>query len=151
MWRSGDDRDANHAHAAAGHSLPLELIVHRFNACQPEVLMAYPSVLRALAQEQIAGGLHIPLRIVATFAEVLPAETRQVVQEAWQVRLRDTYGATEYAPIASRMRLRAKTPNRGRRGDRSSRRTRRSGSAGRYRGSCAFDRFRPPDTAAVPV
>ncbi|MFN7994277.1 MAG: AMP-binding protein [Bryobacteraceae bacterium] len=82
-------------------SLPLEFMVRRLNVWRPEVLMAYPSVLRPLAEEQIGGRLRIPLRIVAASAEVLPPETRQLVRQAWQVGVWDTYGATEYAPIAA--------------------------------------------------
>ena len=79
----------------------LEQMVRRMNEWQPEVLAAYPSVLKALAEEQIAGRLRIRLRSVATSAEVLTEETRRRVRQAWGVRIYDTYGATEYAPIAA--------------------------------------------------
>ena len=79
----------------------LETMVARLNAWQPEVLAAYPSVLKQLADEQIAGRLRISLRSVATSAEVLSADTRVRVREAWGLRVFDTYGATEYAPIAA--------------------------------------------------
>ncbi|HZU27313.1 MAG TPA: AMP-binding protein [Bryobacteraceae bacterium] len=82
-------------------SVPLPRIVRQLNEWQPELLAAYPSVLRQLAEEQIAGRLHIPLRNVTTSAEVLTAETRRRVAEAWNAPVYDTYGATEYAPIAS--------------------------------------------------
>jgi putative adenylate-forming enzyme len=82
-------------------SEPIASIVARMNEWQPEVLAAYPSVLRQLADEQIAGRLRVPLRSVATSAEVLPEETRRRVKQAWGVRVFDTYGATEYAPIAA--------------------------------------------------
>jgi putative adenylate-forming enzyme len=80
---------------------PLEEMVRRLNEWQPEVLAAYPSVLKPLAEEQIAGRLHIRLRSVACSAEVLTDETRRRVQQAWGIRVYDTYGATEYAPIAA--------------------------------------------------
>ena len=80
---------------------PLATMVRRLNEWQPEVLAAYPSVLKPLAEEQIAGRLRIALRSVATSAEVLTDETRRRVQDAWGVRVYDTYGATEYAPIAA--------------------------------------------------
>jgi phenylacetate-CoA ligase len=80
---------------------PLATIVRRLNAWQPEVLAVYPSVLAQLADEQIAGRLHIRLRSVATSAEVLSGETRRRVHQAWGLRVFDTYGATEYAPIAA--------------------------------------------------
>ena len=80
---------------------PLATIVRRLNEWQPEVLAVYPSVLEQLADEQIAGRLHIRLRSVATSAEMLPEKTRRRVHRAWGLRVFDTYGATEYAPIAA--------------------------------------------------
>jgi phenylacetate-CoA ligase len=83
----------------AGESL--DTIIDRLNDWQPEVLAVYPSVLRQLADAQLAGRLRIRLRSVATSAEVLPEETRRLVRQAWGLRVFDTYGATEYAPIAA--------------------------------------------------
>ena len=83
----------------AGESL--ETIIDRLNDWQPEVLAVYPSVLRQLADAQLSGRLRIRLRSVATSAEVLPDETRRLVREAWGLRVFDTYGATEYAPISA--------------------------------------------------
>ncbi len=80
---------------------PLETMVQRLNEWQPVVLAGYPSVLRQLAEEQIAGRLRITLRSIATSAEVLTDETRRRVHQAWGLRMYDTYGATEYAPIAA--------------------------------------------------
>ena len=80
---------------------PLPALVRRLNEWQPEVLAVYPSVLKQLAEEQIAGHLRIRLRSVASSAEVLDEETRRRVHRAWGLRVFDTYGATEYAPIAA--------------------------------------------------
>ena len=80
---------------------PLPLLVQRLNEWQPTALAVYPSVLTQLADEQIAGRLAIRLENIATSAEVLTAETRRRVKQAWGVRVFDTYGATEYAPIAA--------------------------------------------------
>jgi len=79
----------------------LATMVSRLNEWQPEILAVYPSVLKQLADEQIAGRLRIPLRSIATSAEVLPADTRRRVHDAWGLPVFDTYGATEYAPIAA--------------------------------------------------
>jgi putative adenylate-forming enzyme len=87
---------------------PLETMVHSLNEWQPEVLAGYPSVLRQLAAEQIAGRLRISPRSVATSAEVLTEETRRRVREAWSLNVFDTYGATEYAPIAAECAYRRK-------------------------------------------
>lgn len=80
---------------------PLEVMVDRLNAWQPELLAAYPSILRPLVEEQLAGRLSIPVRYVGTSAEVLTREMRLRVQQAWNARISDTYGGTEYAPIAA--------------------------------------------------
>jgi phenylacetate-CoA ligase len=80
---------------------PVDELVTRLNAWQPQALATYPSVLRQLAAEQTAGRLQIPLRNIATSAEVLTADVRAAVRRAWNIPVQDTYGATEYAPIAS--------------------------------------------------
>jgi phenylacetate-CoA ligase len=80
---------------------PLSGMVEKLNRWQPEILAAYPSVLRELAEEQIGGRLRIPLRHVACSAEVLTTEARRRVAQAWNVKVYNTYGATEYAPIAA--------------------------------------------------
>jgi len=80
---------------------PLDRLVHRLNEWQPRTLLGYPSVVRQLAQEQIAGRLHLRVGRVGTSAEVLTDEARKRVYEAWGVRVYDTYGATEYSPIAA--------------------------------------------------
>jgi phenylacetate-CoA ligase len=80
-------------------------MVARLNEWQPDVLAVYPSVLRQLAVEQKAGRLRIRPDKVATSAEVLTAEDRRRVREAWGVHVFDTYGGTEYAPIAAECEL----------------------------------------------
>ena len=80
---------------------PLSALVQRLNDWQPTALAVYPSVLVQLADEQLAGRLKIALKNVATSAEVLTAEARRRVEQAWGIRVFDTYGATEYAPIAA--------------------------------------------------
>jgi len=80
---------------------PLPELVARLNEYQPEALAGYPSVVRQLAAEQIAGNLRIPLSAIATSAEVLDDGTRAAVKRAWGISVQDTYGATEYAPIAT--------------------------------------------------
>jgi putative adenylate-forming enzyme len=80
---------------------PTGELVTRLNDWRPQALAVYPSVLNALAGEQLAGRLRIALAHVATSAEMLTDETRRRVQRAWGIRVFDTYGATEYAPIAA--------------------------------------------------
>ena len=81
---------------------PVETLVGRLNEFQPELLGAYPSVMRALANEQLAGRLHVLPRIVYTGAEVLTPETRRRIEEAWgKGKLFDIYGATESGSLAA--------------------------------------------------
>ncbi|MBL8289269.1 MAG: phenylacetate--CoA ligase family protein [Rubrivivax sp.] len=85
-------------------ALPLADLVTALNAFQPVALAAYPSVLLQLAEEQLAGRLRITLAHIGTSAERLPAATRERARAAWGIAVFDTYGATEYAPIASECR-----------------------------------------------
>jgi phenylacetate-coenzyme A ligase PaaK-like adenylate-forming protein len=83
-------------------AMPIDEMVARLNEWQPVSMATYPSVLRELAAAQIAGALRIQLQVIASSAEVLTAETRAAVRRAWgDITLQDTYGATEYAPIAT--------------------------------------------------
>ena len=82
-------------------SEPTPHIVEQLNRWKPDVLVAYPSVLRMLAAEQAAGRLSIAPQSCATSAEVLTEETRRRVRDAFGIRVWETYGATEYAPIAA--------------------------------------------------
>ena len=82
-------------------SEPLESIVQQLNDYRPNLLIAYASMSRILAEEQLAGRLHI--RPDKTFAasEVLTDETRRRVKMAWGDEPFNQYGATETAGIAS--------------------------------------------------
>jgi putative adenylate-forming enzyme len=83
-------------------SEPVELMVARLNSWQPRILGAYPSIARMLANEQLAGRLHIAPWYVFTGAEVLTEETRRRIEEAWgRGRVFDIYGATESGMIAT--------------------------------------------------
>jgi putative adenylate-forming enzyme len=83
---------------------PIGGMVERLNRWQPQILAAYPNILRELAEEQLSGRLRIPVKHVAASASVLTADVRRAVEQAWNVRVHDTYGATEYAPIATECR-----------------------------------------------
>ena len=70
-------------------------IVERLNAWQPELLTCYASVLRILADEQLAGRLRIAPRAVLGGGEVLTKETRRRAVQAWGDVVFNTYVATE--------------------------------------------------------
>jgi len=80
---------------------PLESIVQRLNDWQPDILIAYASMARILAEEQLAGRLAIQPRKTFTSSEVLTDETRRRVKLAWGDVPFNQYGATETADIAA--------------------------------------------------
>jgi phenylacetate-CoA ligase len=82
-------------------SEPVETIVARLNAWQPEMLIAYASMMRILADEQLAGRLEIRPRAVFTSSEVLTQETRRRIVQAWGERLFNQYAATECGSLAA--------------------------------------------------
>jgi putative adenylate-forming enzyme len=80
---------------------PLGEIVENLDAFQPESIVGYASMLRLLANEQIAGRLHIRPTAAMSASEVLAAESRARIRQAWGVEAFDVYAATEPAGIAS--------------------------------------------------
>ena len=80
---------------------PLEETVAGLNDWQPDNLVAYASMVRVLAEEQLAERLHIAPRSVISASEVLTAETRARARAAWGSVPFDVYAATETAGIAS--------------------------------------------------
>lgn len=80
---------------------PLPQIVESLNAFRPQSLVAYASVARILAEEQIAGALRIAPLAVFSASEVLTAEGAERIERAWGKRPFNVYAATETAGIAS--------------------------------------------------
>ena len=74
---------------------PLEEIVRQLNEWQPHLLTGYPSMMRILADEQLAGRLHIHPHMILPGSEVLTSETRRRIEAAWGHTPFDGYGATE--------------------------------------------------------
>jgi len=74
---------------------PLEQITRELNAWQPHLLTGYPSMMRILADEQLAGRLHIYPHMIIPGSEVLTDETRRRIEAAWGHPPFDGYGATE--------------------------------------------------------
>ncbi len=62
---------------------------------QPDVLVAPPTVLRALAEAAAAGALRIAPAQVVSVAEVLEADDVGLIEGAWGVPVRQVYQATE--------------------------------------------------------
>lgn len=80
---------------------PLPAIVAGLNEWKPDNLIAYASMARILAEEQIAGRLQISPKAVMSASEVLTEESRNRLQTAWNCQPFNVYAATETAGIAS--------------------------------------------------
>lgn len=83
----------------AGESLPN--VIEALNRFRPDVLVAYASMIRMLAEEQLAGRLRIAVRAVNSASEVLTPQARKRVTQAWGVAPFDVYAATEAGGIAA--------------------------------------------------
>ena len=79
-------------------------IVAGLNAWQPENLVAYASMARVLADEQLAGRLRISPRAVMCASEVLTPEAAARIERAWGIVPFNVYAATETAGAASECR-----------------------------------------------
>ncbi len=80
---------------------PAANLIARLNAWQPEVLLAYASLIRILADAQLAGSLRIRPRSVISGSEVLTRETRRRAVSAWGEVLFDAYGTTDCGGIGA--------------------------------------------------
>jgi phenylacetate-coenzyme A ligase PaaK-like adenylate-forming protein len=76
-------------------------IVARLTSWQPRILVAYASMVRLLAEEQLAGRLTIAPEFVFSASEVLTDSTRELATAAWTHAPHNVYGATETASIAA--------------------------------------------------
>jgi phenylacetate-coenzyme A ligase PaaK-like adenylate-forming protein len=76
-------------------------IVARLNGWQPEMLIGYASMLRLLAEEQLADRLTISPQFVFSASEVLTDSTRRLAGAAWGRPPFNVYGATEASGIAA--------------------------------------------------
>lgn len=75
--------------------MPIEEVVDGLNTYQPEVVSTYPSFVRVLANEQLAGRLRIKPRLIRTSAETLTPEVREIAARAWNVKIANSYTCTE--------------------------------------------------------
>jgi len=80
---------------------PLGETVAGLNEWEPENLICYASMGRVLAEEQLAGRLHVAPRAVMCSSEVLTVEARRRIRLAFGVEPFNVYAATEPAGIAA--------------------------------------------------
>ena len=81
-------------------TMPMETIVGALAEYRPEVLVGYPSVIAAVAEEQLQGRLDIAPRVVVTASEVLTDDAAQTIESAWGSEPVDMYASTELGLIA---------------------------------------------------
>jgi phenylacetate-CoA ligase len=98
-------RRLNPALAGHLHSLsflqPLPQLVAGLDALAPTILATYPSAAVLLAEQQLAGCLHIAPREVWAGGETLSPAMRRLVQRAFGCRVANSYGASEFLPLAA--------------------------------------------------
>ncbi|HSW22025.1 MAG TPA: phenylacetate--CoA ligase family protein, partial [Burkholderiaceae bacterium] len=79
---------------------PLSELARQLQACQPTVLITYPSCAAALAQRQLDGSLRLQLTEVWLGGEQLSDGQRALLRRAFACPLRNNYGASEFFSIA---------------------------------------------------
>lgn len=79
----------------------LEALVESLNGLRPDVLVAYASMIRVLAEEQLRDRLRIHPRAVNCSSEVLTGEARALAALAWGGAPFEVYAATETGGIAA--------------------------------------------------
>ena len=80
---------------------PVGTIVEKLNGYQPTVMMVYPSIMQILAAEQIAGRLKIAPRHIQCTSEVLTADARDAIEQAFGVVPFNLYAASECGCLAA--------------------------------------------------
>lgn len=86
-----DDNPVHHLPA----TMPLAEIVAGLNEAQPTKLQGYPTSIRLLAAEAVAGRLTISPTEISTCGELLTDDVRQAARDVWGVEISDIWGATE--------------------------------------------------------
>ncbi|MCG3188735.1 MAG: hypothetical protein LKCHEGNO_00868 [Burkholderiaceae bacterium] len=79
---------------------PLAQLAGELHACQPTVLITYPSCAVALARLQLDGRLALRLSELWLGGEQLSAGQRALLRRAFGCPLRNNYGASEFFTIA---------------------------------------------------
>lgn len=80
---------------------PLDALVEKLNGYQPTTMLVYPSVMQILAGQQIAGRLKIAPRHIHCTSEVLTADARDAITQAFGVTPANLYAASECGCLAA--------------------------------------------------
>jgi phenylacetate-coenzyme A ligase PaaK-like adenylate-forming protein len=79
---------------------PTPALVCQLNAFAPTIVATYPTAAGLLADEARHGRLHIRPQEIWTGGETLSAPLRKHIEQAFGCPLRNSYGASEFLPIA---------------------------------------------------
>jgi phenylacetate-CoA ligase len=80
---------------------PLPELIRELNAFRPTLLATYPTAADLLAGEKEAGRLEIEPREIWTGGECLGSPIRAHLRRAFDCRVRNSYGASEFLSIAA--------------------------------------------------
>lgn len=80
---------------------PLPELVAEINRYQPTLLFGYSTVIVSLAQEQLAGRLHVKPEIVSMGGEWISDADRRQIAAAFPCKVRDAYSTAECSAIAN--------------------------------------------------
>jgi phenylacetate-CoA ligase len=79
---------------------PAAELLRALNDFEPTVLTSYPSVAAWLAEARLSGKLRTSPREVWTGGETLSPYVRKKIEQAFGCEVRNSYGASEFLPIA---------------------------------------------------
>ena len=83
---------------------PTDDVAANLHSLAPTIISTYPSEAMLLAEERLAGRLHVQPKEVWTGGETLTPAMRRFVQQAFDCPVIDSYGASEFLPLASECR-----------------------------------------------
>jgi putative adenylate-forming enzyme len=75
---------------------PVEALVRALNAWRPSIIATYPTAAALLAEQAQTGALRIAPREIWTGGETLEPALRRHVQQVFDCRMRNSYGASEF-------------------------------------------------------
>ena len=79
---------------------PIDEIVSSLNIFNPSYLITYPTAAVTLAERSALGSLKIHLRELWTGGETLTKSMRKFIEKEFIAKVRNSYGASEFLPIA---------------------------------------------------
>lgn len=100
QWQRRRSRLRRRAFQAFPVQQPLAGLVAALNDFNPSAVTGYPSALALLAEEQLAGRLHLKPVVVELAGESCGPDVRARIAEAFGGAVHDAYAASEFTPLA---------------------------------------------------